>query len=219
MFLTARMFLSGSYICPFANSLLILENKEGTCSGLMRKAHQKLASHCLELMSKPSGLQQDMCGLVRPGALRSDIDEETIASNLPPELRYACRYWVHHLEQSQQQLNNGDLVHPFLQKHLLYWLEAMSLIKETNKCVRLLERLQLLTNVRSLKTFFCQYYTYLQCSHPQILSQAFFATRNDLCYDFNVLVDAPTDLFFGACFCARDEHYPADFRRPSSGVD
>lgn len=123
--------------------------------------HQKLASHCLELMSKPSGLQQDMCSLVRPGALRSDIDEETIASNLPPELRYACRYWVHHLEQSQQQLNNGDLVHLFLQKHLLHWLEAMSLIKETNKCVRL-----------------------LQCSHPQILSQAFFATRNDLCYDF-----------------------------------
>ena len=143
--------------------------------------HQKLASHCLELMSKPSGLQQDMCSLVRPGALRSEIDEETIASNLPPELQYACRYWVHHLEQSQQQLNNGDLVHLFLQKHLLHWLEAMSLIKETNKCVRLLERLQSLTNVRSLKTLFCQYYTYLQCSHPQILSQDFFATRNDLC--------------------------------------
>ena len=117
--------------------------------------HQKLASHCLELMSKPSGLQQDMCSLVRPGALRSEIDEETIASNLPPELQYACRYWVHHLEQSQQQLNNGDLVHLFLQKHLLHWLEAMSLIKETNKCVRLLERLQSLTNVRSLKTLFC----------------------------------------------------------------
>ena len=148
--------------------------------------HQKLASHCLELMSKPSGLQQDMCSLVRPGALRSEIDEETIASNLPPELQYACRYWVHHLEQSQQQLNNGDLVHLFLQKHLLHWLEAMSLIKETNKCVRLLERLQSLTNVRSLKTLFCQYYTYLQCSHPQILSQAFFATRNDLCYDVNL---------------------------------
>ncbi|XTI96031.1 hypothetical protein V2W45_1450980 [Cenococcum geophilum] len=152
-------------------------------------------------MSKPSGLQQDMCSLVRPGALRSDIDEETIASNLPPELRYACRYWVHHLEQSQQQLNNGDLVHLFLQKHLLHWLEAMSLIKETNKCVRLLERLQSLTN------------------SPTNTISSFLRDAKRFVLRFQVLADAPTDLFFGACFCARDEHYPTDFRRPSSGVD
>ncbi|KAF2196171.1 vegetative incompatibility protein HET-E-1, partial [Delitschia confertaspora ATCC 74209] len=55
--------------------------------------HRKLASHCLELMSKPSGLQQNMCSLSGLGTLRSEIDEGTVTNSLPPELQYACRYW------------------------------------------------------------------------------------------------------------------------------
>ncbi|KAF2023105.1 hypothetical protein EK21DRAFT_95184 [Setomelanomma holmii] len=48
--------------------------------------HKKLASCCLELMSGPSGLRQDMCGLLGPGVLRSEIHYGTFASTLPPEL-------------------------------------------------------------------------------------------------------------------------------------
>jgi hypothetical protein len=114
-----------------------------------RGVHEKLASRCLELMSAPSGLRQDMCGLSGPGTLRSEIQEETVASSLPPELRYACRYWVEHLERSQQSLVEGDVVHVFLQTHLLHWLEVMGLIGETNQCVRLLARLQTLVAVRN----------------------------------------------------------------------
>ncbi|KAF2624121.1 platelet-activating factor acetylhydrolase IB subunit alpha [Macroventuria anomochaeta] len=113
-----------------------------------RSTHEKLASRCLELMLAPGGLRQDMCGLSKPGILSSEIGEELVADSLPPELQYACRYWVEHLERSQQRIADRDAVHIFLQTHLLHWLEAMSLMGETGQCVRLLARLQALVAVR-----------------------------------------------------------------------
>ncbi|KAF2631393.1 hypothetical protein BU25DRAFT_454846 [Macroventuria anomochaeta] len=109
-----------------------------------RSTQEKLAFRCLQLMSAPNGLRQDICGLSKPGTLRSEIEEEVVASSLLPELQYACRYWVEHLERSQHSIADGDTVHVFLQMHLLHWLEAMSLIGETSQCVRLLARLQAL---------------------------------------------------------------------------
>jgi hypothetical protein len=61
-----------------------------------KSTHEKLASCCLRIMSAPNGLRQDICNMSGPGVLRSDIDEGTISSSLPPELQYACRYWVEH---------------------------------------------------------------------------------------------------------------------------
>jgi hypothetical protein len=115
-----------------------------------RYVHKKLASRCLKLMFGPSGLHQDMCSLSVPGVLRSEIDEGTVTRSLPPELQYACRYWVHHLKQSQQEIVDGDTVHLFLEKHLLHWLEAMSLMRESSRYVYLLDSLQALTGVSSM---------------------------------------------------------------------
>ncbi|KAF2818296.1 hypothetical protein CC86DRAFT_433807 [Ophiobolus disseminans] len=56
-----------------------------------KSAHNRLASRCLELMSRQSGLRQDMCSLVGPGVLRSEIDDRTVASSLPPELQESSR--------------------------------------------------------------------------------------------------------------------------------
>lgn len=109
-----------------------------------KSAHEKLASRCLELMSATGGLRQDICDLSKPGTLRSEVKEETVAGSVSPELRYACRYWVEHVERSQQSIVDGDAVHVFLQTHLLHWLEAMSLMGETGQCVRLLARMQAL---------------------------------------------------------------------------
>jgi hypothetical protein len=112
-----------------------------------KSTHNKLAFCCLKLMSEPSGLRQDMCKLARPGALRSEIDEGTIVSSLSPQLQYACRYWVSHLKQSQHSIIDSDTTHIFLQKHLLHWLESMSLIRESSRCIHLLDSLQALTDV------------------------------------------------------------------------
>ena len=113
-----------------------------------KETHKRLASQCLELMSSPNGLRQNMCNLLISGTLKSEIDERTIASCLPPGLQYACRYWVHHLEQSKCHIHDGNFIHLFLQKYFLYWLEAMSLIGEAHKCIYMINSLQALTDVR-----------------------------------------------------------------------
>jgi hypothetical protein len=114
-----------------------------------KSTHNKLASCCLKLMSRQSGLRQDMCSLVGPGVLRSEIDDGAVASSLPPELQYACRYWTSHIIQSKEHIVDGDTTHLFLQKHLLHWLEAMSLMGDSSRCFHLLDSLQALAGVRS----------------------------------------------------------------------
>lgn len=41
------------------------------------------------------------------------------------EIQYACIYWVKHLEGSNFQLCDNDIIHKFLRKHVLDWLEAL----------------------------------------------------------------------------------------------
>jgi len=108
-----------------------------------RETHKRLAGKCLQLMSSPKGLRQNMCNLLRPGTLRSEIDKQAIANCLPPEVQYACRNWIYHLEQSKGRICDGDVVHTFLQKNFLYWLEAMSLIGEAPESIRMINSLQL----------------------------------------------------------------------------
>lgn len=146
-----------------------------------KSTHTELATRCLELMSTPGGLRQDICGLSKRGALRSRVSDRRIAQSLPPELQYACRYWVDHLEHSQQRIIDEDVTHCFLQKHLLHWLEAMSLIKETNQCVHLLRRLQALVAVRVHAEYPCSSCAKLQRSHLQAPVQASFAMQIGLC--------------------------------------
>ncbi|KAI9867269.1 MAG: hypothetical protein M1813_009547 [Trichoglossum hirsutum] len=144
-----------------------------------RETHEKLASKCLELLSSPEGLRQDMCKLLNPGTLRSEIDERTIAICLPSELQYACRYWAHHLEQSDCHIHDGDPIHLFLQKYLLYWLEAISLIGEAYKCIYIINRLRVLaksnivTNfLRDAEQFMLRFRSILEDAPLQVYSSA-----------------------------------------------
>ena len=89
------------------------------------EAHGNLFSKCLDLTSK---LQKDICNLQHPGILASAVEKDEVEKFLPPEIRYACRYWTHHLQRSNTVLGNDDNVHNFLRKHFLHWLEALSLI-------------------------------------------------------------------------------------------
>ncbi|KAH7398613.1 hypothetical protein BKA66DRAFT_407932 [Pyrenochaeta sp. MPI-SDFR-AT-0127] len=100
-------------------------------------------------MSGSAGLRQNMCGL-QPRTLRSEVNEGKIISYLSPRLQYACRYWVYHLKESQSPISDKDLINVFLQKHFLHWLEAISLVRETNQCIRLIKTLYAL--IKSSRT-------------------------------------------------------------------
>jgi hypothetical protein len=184
-----------------------------------RETHERLASKCLELLSSPEGLRQNMCRLLNPGTLKSEIDKRTVAICLPSELQYACRYWVHHLEQSDCHIHDGDPVHLFLQKYFLYWLEAMSLIGQAYKCIYIINRLQAIAEVRSSFMFYCSIYTYL------------FAVRYEYGFKLSwrcraVYVAVPiyirgctsADLFFGPYFCSGDDYHTENIRGPYSRV-
>ena len=84
----------------------------------------------------------------------SEIDEGTVNANLSPDLQYACRYWITHLEHSRQDIIDKDTTLRFLQKHFLHWLEAMSLMRESSRSVHLLDSLRALSAVRALHHIF-----------------------------------------------------------------
>jgi hypothetical protein len=96
-----------------------------------KQAHQTLASGCIRLM--PTSLKQDICGLSAPGVLVTDVKSSLVDERLPPEVQYACLYWVQHLEKSGAQLDDNDQVHQFLQVHLLHWLEALSWMQKVSE--------------------------------------------------------------------------------------
>lgn len=74
-------------------------------------------------------LKQDICGVGVPSTHVANIETSTVKKSLPPEVQYACLYWVRYLERSGTQLY--DQVYQFLQDHLLHWLEALGWMRKT----------------------------------------------------------------------------------------
>jgi hypothetical protein len=110
-----------------------------------RETHEKLVSRCLQLMS--DHLRKDICGLQMPGRRRTDIDKQIILAHLPLEIQYACLYWVYHLKGSKRWVLDGDEIHRFLERYLLHWLEALSLIGRASESVGMIDELQSMTDV------------------------------------------------------------------------
>ena len=117
-----------------------------------KQAHQTLVEGCIQLMS--TCLKQDMCGLDEPGVLATDLGGGRVRLYLPPEVQYACLYWVEHLYKSGAQLNDNDQVHQFLQMHFLHWLEVLSWMlrmSEAILAIRCLESIVLIKQLRHVE--------------------------------------------------------------------
>jgi hypothetical protein len=103
-------------------------------------AHQILADRCIKLMS--TSLKQNICRQDAPGMLVIDVASSLIESSIPPEIQYACLYWIQHLQKSGIQLSDNDQVHQFLQGHLLHWLEALSWMGKTSEGILAISSLE-----------------------------------------------------------------------------
>jgi hypothetical protein len=119
-----------------------------------KQAHQTLADRCLRLMS--DSLRQDVCGQQAPGTLVDNVEHSRIEQCLPPEVKYACLYWIQHLQKSGAQLHDNDHVHQFLEVHLLHWLEALGWIGKTSEGIRAIRSLQTQIQVSLLSRIFLQ---------------------------------------------------------------
>lgn len=103
-----------------------------------KKAHQILATSCIQLMSQT--LKKDICEMQAPGSQASQV--ERIEEYIPPEVQYACLYWVQHLQRGGSQVRDSEEAHLFLKTHLLYWLEALGWIGKTSEGVQALLSLE-----------------------------------------------------------------------------
>lgn len=117
-----------------------------------RAAHEKIANRCLELLSSGSRLRKNICNLDFPGMARLDVDTAVVNSHLPAAVRYACLYWVNHLEQSRPAegkacITDDHQAYIFLKHHFLYWMEALSLLGKMSESIAMIRCLQDLIGV------------------------------------------------------------------------
>lgn len=104
-----------------------------------------LADNCIRLMS--TSLKKDICGLGAPSVLVTNMGSSRVEQHLPLEVQYACLYWVEHLQKCGAQFYDDDRVHQFLEKHLLHWLEAFSLMRKASEAVLAISYLESIVDV------------------------------------------------------------------------
>ncbi|KAJ5536249.1 NACHT and WD40 domain protein [Penicillium frequentans] len=127
----------------FRDFLLDPETRQKTPFGVNEiEIHYILTRKCL---LKCHDLLKNICELPSEGTETIEIDRETIDAHLPPELQYACRYWVYHLIRCTncadfEKITQDAFV--LLRTHLLHWIEAMSLLDLTSEILGILDRFQ-----------------------------------------------------------------------------
>lgn len=110
-----------------------------------RDTHKKMAINCLRVMNEH--LRTDICRLGKPGKRRLSITVQATDSCMPPELQYSCLYWVYHIQQASQLLDDSSEVYEFLLSHILYWLEALGLMGRASEGLKILKALPSVLNV------------------------------------------------------------------------
>ncbi|KAJ0146221.1 D-xylose 1-dehydrogenase [Fusarium oxysporum f. sp. albedinis] len=125
----------------FRDYLIDPENKETFEFWVDEKlVHRKLAKHCLHVMC--GTLRENICGLPFPGMYRSAVDVQQVKERIPPELQYACMYWVHHQTKVDLEPDGINDTCDFLKTHFLHWLEALSLLGRISESIGFIDQLQ-----------------------------------------------------------------------------
>lgn len=102
--------------------------------------HELLTQHCINLMS--TRLKRDICEQQAPGSSVKGLTNDQIEQYIPSEVRYACLYWVQHLQKSNTQLFDTSNAYHFLQEHFLHWLEALGWIGKIAEGIHALSSLE-----------------------------------------------------------------------------
>jgi WD40 repeat protein len=108
--------------------------------------HYSIVSRSLDLINQT--VHRNMYKLAHPGVLATSI-ETSHAGFLAP-IAYSCIHWMFHLQESRLQLVASaqhwyqlrQKLELFFREKLLYWVEAMSLLKSAHQSVAALGSLQ-----------------------------------------------------------------------------
>lgn len=109
--------------------------------------HNKITARYIARL-KSSSLEKNICQVASYGTLRSEADC-SLSSSLDA-VRYACQFWVSHLEQTSCAIDDDSKVYDLLEKKFLPWIENLSWIEGMSRSINLLSALQSLIAVRNL---------------------------------------------------------------------
>ena len=140
-------------------------------------AHHKLFEDSLKLMS--SMLKTDICEVRDPGRLVAEMDSIVIAGRVPPELQYACLNWAQHLQKSAIMMEDNGIVHQFLQKHLLHWIEALCWIQRTAQAIITVSDLETLS----------------RSQHCSSLTKYLYDTRRFILFNQIAIEESPLQIY------------------------
>ncbi|KAF2180324.1 HET-domain-containing protein [Zopfia rhizophila CBS 207.26] len=110
-----------------------------------KQANRTLAVSCIRFMS--AFLKQDICNVDAPGMLVAGVEGSRVNQCLPPEVQYACLYWIQHVRKSGAQLCDNDQIHQFLKEHFLHWLEALSWMRKVSEGIRAITSLESIASI------------------------------------------------------------------------
>jgi hypothetical protein len=105
----------------------------------------KMARGALRLLThKEYGVRRDICHLRLPGLAVEDVDAAVVEKSLGAGLQYACRYWFEHCQLILHTSRGSILrkIHSFLHGHSLYWIEALSILREIPTAIVVLRGLR-----------------------------------------------------------------------------
>jgi hypothetical protein len=146
-FLTVREGVV-SFIHLSAKDFFTLGNGRQVLNGTLAEEQGQMIERLLDAMD--STLRRDMCSLQKPG-VRIQEAISRVRNSCLWQMAYACEYWVEHVQAGghacSDMLADGGKVHSFFQKHLLHWLEAMSLLEKVSEAILALQKLEAALNV------------------------------------------------------------------------
>lgn len=104
--------------------------------------HQATLAHNL-LQVMHNGLKFNICDL--PTSYLRNIEmpnrDQCLKEHIGEHLRYACRFWVDHLEKTAYNLRNAKAAKDLLLKKFLFWLEVLSLLQMVGNAQHALSKL------------------------------------------------------------------------------
>ncbi|KZP30686.1 WD40 repeat-like protein [Athelia psychrophila] len=103
--------------------------------------HTVLLAACLRTMQ---GLKRNICELPDPSVLNNEIADlpSRIAKFIPPAQQYACRHWGTHLQYAVISEDVWKQLLRFCSEHMLFWVEACSLLGDLRNQLVLLDVVQ-----------------------------------------------------------------------------
>lgn len=99
--------------------------------------HTTLATKCLGHMN--ATLKRDICNIKQLGKRRKDIDQHIVDKHITPDLKYACLYWIYHLQHGEQRMNSE--IPTLIYKHLLHWAEVLAILGRLSDAAMAIRRL------------------------------------------------------------------------------